>query len=76
MKRMEDASLLRTVRFCEDTDPTAHLVKSDHYRAIDNFYTTTIYEKGAELIRMPHSVLGHEAFMDGMRTYPICGTFR
>jgi aminopeptidase N len=69
VKRIEDVSLLRNTQFREDAGPTAHPVQPDHYRAIDNFYTTTIYEKGAELIRMLHTLLGHATFMQGMALY-------
>ena len=69
VKRIEDVATLRNTQFREDAGPTAHPVKPDEYQAIDNFYTTTIYEKGAELIRMLHTLLGHERFMRGMATY-------
>ena len=69
LKRIEDASMLRNTQFREDSGPTAHPVKPDAYQAIDNFYTTTIYEKGAELIRMLRTLLGEEGFMRGMRLY-------
>jgi len=69
LKRIEDASLLRNTQFREDAGPTAHPVKPEAYQAIDNFYTTTIYEKGAELIRMLQTLLGEERFMRGMRLY-------
>ena len=69
LKRIEDAAMLRNTQFREDSGPTAHPVKPDAYQAIDNFYTTTIYEKGAELIRMLRTLLGGERFMRGMRLY-------
>jgi len=69
VKRIEDVSMLRNTQFREDAGPTAHPVKPSEYQAIDNFYTTTIYEKGAELIRMLHTLLGQERFMRGMATY-------
>ena len=69
VKRIEDVSMLRNTQFREDAGPTAHPVKPSEYQAIDNFYTTTIYEKGAELIRMLHTLLGAERFMQGMATY-------
>ena len=69
VKRIEDVSMLRNTQFREDAGPTAHPVKPSEYQAIDNFYTTTIYEKGAELIRMLHTLLGQERFMRGMSTY-------
>jgi aminopeptidase N len=67
--RIETASLLRNSQFREDAGPTAHPIQPDHYEAIDNFYTTTIYEKGAEVIRMLHTLLGEEVFMAGMALY-------
>ena len=69
VKRIEDVAMLRNTQFREDAGPTAHPVKPSEYQAIDNFYTTTIYEKGAELIRMLHTLLGAERFMQGMATY-------
>ena len=72
LKRIEDVTLLRSFQFPEDAGPTSHAVKPSEYVAIDNFYTTTIYEKGAELIRMIHTLLGHELFMCGINTYFKC----
>ena len=69
VKRIEDVAMLRNTQFREDAGPTAHPVKPAEYQAIDNFYTTTIYEKGAELIRMLHTLLGQERFMRGIATY-------
>ena len=69
VKRIEAVAMLRAHQFPEDAGPTAHPVQPDHYIAIDNFYTTTIYEKGAELIRMQRTLLGEEAFMAGVRLY-------
>ena len=69
LKRIEDAAMLRNTQFREDAGPTAHPVKPDSYQAIDNFYTTTIYEKGAELIRMLRTLLGSERFMRGMSLF-------
>ena len=69
LKRIEDAAMLRNTQFREDAGPTAHPVKPDSYQAIDNFYTTTIYEKGAELIRMLRTLLGSERFMRGMSVF-------
>jgi aminopeptidase N len=69
LNRIENVSLLRNTQFREDAGPTAHPVQPDAYQAIDNFYTTTIYEKGSELIRMLHTLLGEEAFMRGMALY-------
>jgi len=69
VKRIDDVSLLRNTQFREDAGPTAHPIQPDHYQAIDNFYTTTIYEKGAEVIRVLHTLLGEELFMRGMALY-------
>ena len=52
IKRLEDAKYLRKTQFREDSSPTSHSVRPETYLEIDNFYTTTIYEKGAEIIRM------------------------
>ncbi len=69
VKRIEDVSLLRNSQFREDAGPTAHPIQPDHYEAIDNFYTTTIYEKGAEVIRALQTLLGPKLFMAGMALY-------
>ncbi len=69
IKRIEDVSFLRNFQFIEDKGPTSHAVKPNEYIAIDNFYTTTIYEKGAELIRMLQLLLGYKRFMNGMKVY-------
>ncbi len=69
IKRVEDVTVLRNTQFREDSGPTSHAVKPSQYVSIDNFYTTTIYEKGAEVVRMLYTLLGHEIFMNGMRIY-------
>lgn len=69
VKRIEDVDMLRTVQFAEDGGPMAHAVRPDAYQKIDNFYTVTIYEKGAELVRMQHNLLGAEAFRRGTDLY-------
>jgi aminopeptidase N len=69
LNRIENVALLRNTQFREDAGPTAHPVQPDSYQAIDNFYTTTIYEKGSELIRMLHTLLGEEVFQRGMNLY-------
>ncbi len=68
-KRIEDVSFLRSNQFKEDAGPTSHAVKPNEYNSIDNFYTTTIYEKGAEIIRMLLIMLGKENFMAGIKEY-------
>jgi aminopeptidase N len=62
VKRVEDVDMLRTIQFAEDAGPMAHPVRPDQYQKIDNFYTVTIYEKGAELVRMQANLLGPRAF--------------
>src|SRR3954469_7931083 len=69
VKRIEDVRVLRAVQFPEDQGPLAHAVRPDSYIEIGNFYTTTIYNKGAEIIRMFHSVLGPEKFRQGTDLY-------
>jgi len=69
VKRIEDVRMLRTQQFPEDNGPMAHPVRPDHYIKIDNFYTLTVYEKGAEVIRMMHTLLGEEGFRKGMDLY-------
>ncbi|MEX1322926.1 MAG: aminopeptidase N [Synechococcaceae cyanobacterium] len=69
LNRIENVALLRNTQFREDAGPTAHPVQPDAYQAIDNFYTTTIYEKGSELIRMLHTLLGETTFQRGMSLY-------
>ncbi len=69
IKRIEDVSLLRSTQFKEDAGPTSHAVKPKEYNSIDNFYTTTIYEKGAEIIRMLQTLLGEENFIAGIKNY-------
>ena len=69
VKRIEDASMLRTVQFAEDGGPMAHSVQPDSYIEISNFYTVTIYEKGAEIVRMLHKILGADGFRKGSDLY-------
>ncbi|HEY6133941.1 MAG TPA: aminopeptidase N, partial [Rubrivivax sp.] len=68
-KRIEDVRSLRALQFPEDAGPMAHPVRPDQYAAIDNFYTPTIYEKGAEVVRMMHTLVGREGFRRGMDLY-------
>jgi aminopeptidase N len=60
--RIEDVKTLRERQFVEDASPTAHPIQPDSYMAINNFYTSTVYEKGAEVIRMIHTLLGEESY--------------
>jgi len=69
VKRIEDVRVLRAAQFPEDAGPMAHPIRPDEYQAIDNFYTATVYEKGAEVIRMLHTLLGSEGFRNGMDLY-------
>ncbi len=67
--RIDDVMTLRTYQFPEDDGPLAHPVRPDSYHEIDNFYTTTIYEKGAEVIRMQQALVGKSAFAKGCDIY-------
>lgn len=69
VKRVEDVNFLKTVQFAEDAGPMAHSVRPDSYMEIANFYTVTIYEKGAEVVRMIHLILGAEDFRKGTDLY-------
>ncbi|MEO7072104.1 MAG: aminopeptidase N [Rhodanobacter sp.] len=69
LKRIEDVSILRRTQFPEDAGPLAHPVRPAQYSEINNFYTATVYEKGAELVRMLAGQLGPEAFRRGMDNY-------
>ena len=69
VKRIEDVRLLRAHQFAEDAGPMAHPVRPDSYIEINNFYTVTVYEKGAELVRMLHRLLGPEAYRKGTDLY-------
>ncbi|MBS0450145.1 MAG: aminopeptidase N [Proteobacteria bacterium] len=69
VKRIEDVRVLRTAQFPEDAGPMAHPVRPDSYIEISNFYTVTIYEKGAEVVRMMQTLVGREGFARGMKLY-------
>ncbi len=69
VKRIADVRALRARQFAEDGGPLAHSVRPDSYLEINNFYTATIYEKGAEIIRMYRTLVGPEAFDRGMQLY-------
>ncbi|GGB95490.1 aminopeptidase N [Marinobacterium zhoushanense] len=69
VKRIEDVSLLRTAQFAEDAGPMAHPVRPESFIEISNFYTLTVYEKGAEVVRMLHTLLGPEQFRRGTDLY-------
>jgi aminopeptidase N len=69
VKRIEDVRTLRATQFPEDQGPLAHPARPDNYREINNFYTATVYEKGAEIVRMLATLLGEEGFRMGMDLY-------
>ncbi|MGC7560871.1 aminopeptidase N [Pasteurella sp. PK-2025] len=68
-KRIEDVRLLRTAQFAEDASPMSHPIRPDKVIEMNNFYTMTVYEKGAEVIRMMHTLLGEAQFQKGMQLY-------
>ncbi|OOW06403.1 aminopeptidase N [Pseudomonas sp. MF6396] len=69
VKRIEDVAYLRTHQFAEDAGPMAHAVRPDSFIEISNFYTLTVYEKGSEVVRMVHTLLGAEGFRKGSDLY-------
>jgi aminopeptidase N len=69
VKRIADVRNLRASQFVEDAGPLAHPVRPEAYKEINNFYTTTVYEKGAEVVRMVQTLIGKENFRAGMDLY-------
>jgi aminopeptidase N len=69
LRRIEDVRLLWRAQFSEDAGPLAHPVRPDRYSEINNFYTATVYEKGAEIVRMLGVVLGRDGFRRGLDLY-------
>ncbi len=69
LKRIEDVRILRAAQFPEDAGPLAHPIRPESYQEISNFYTATVYNKGAEIIRMMHSMMGPESFRRGTDLY-------
>ncbi|WP_246479541.1 aminopeptidase N [Kaustia mangrovi] len=69
VRRISDVRLLRSQQFSEDAGPLAHPVRPSSYIEINNFYTATVYEKGAEVVRMLHTLIGGQAFRAGMDLY-------
>jgi len=69
VQRAGDVSMLRAAQFPEDASPTAHPIRPESYREINNFYTPTVYEKGAEVIRMMAGFLGRDGFRRGTDLY-------
>lgn len=67
--RISDINNLETYQFAEDAGPLSHPIRPESYQKIDNFYTHTVYDKGAEVIRMIHTILGEEGFRKGMDLY-------
>jgi aminopeptidase N len=69
VERIANVKKLKALQFPEDSGPMAHPVQPDSYIKMDNFYTMTVYEKGAELVRMIHQLLGEATFQEGMALY-------
>lgn len=69
VRRIHNVRMLRTHQFPEDAGPMAHPVRPASYEEINNFYTMTVYEKGAEVVRMYHTLLGEDGFQKGMKLY-------
>ncbi|MEY4670568.1 MAG: aminopeptidase, partial [Pseudomonadota bacterium] len=69
VKRIEDVRVLRSAQFPEDSGPLAHPIRPDAYQEISNFYTATVYNKGAEVIRMMRTLVGEERFRKGTDLY-------
>ncbi len=72
VKRIDDVRLLRTHQFAEDAGPMAHPIRPNSYIEINNFYTVTVYEKGAEVVRMQHHLLGDDLYRKAMDLYFEC----
>ncbi|TEA78111.1 aminopeptidase N [Allopusillimonas ginsengisoli] len=69
VKRIDDVTTLRIAQFPEDAGPMAHPIRPESYQEIGNFYTATVYEKGAEVVRMQHTLLGEAGFRAGLDEY-------
>ena len=69
VRRIENVMVLRANQFPEDAGPTAHPIRPASYTEMNNFYTLTVYEIGAEIVRMLHTLLGEEGFQKGMKLY-------
>ncbi|MGH8740271.1 MAG: aminopeptidase N, partial [Burkholderiales bacterium] len=69
LTRIQEVRALRAAQFAEDAGPMRHPVRPQSYQEIRNFYTMTVYEKGAEVVRMQHTLLGEEKFQAGMKLY-------
>ncbi|UCF47142.1 MAG: aminopeptidase N, partial [Myxococcales bacterium] len=69
VQRIKDVTRLRTAQFAEDAGPLAHPIRPESYIEMNNFYTTTVYEKGAEVVRLYQTFLGRQGFRKGLRHY-------
>ena len=69
VKRIDDVRIIRSAQFAEDASPMSHPIRPDSYIEMNNFYTVTVYNKGAEVIRMIHTLLGEDGFQKGMKLY-------
>ncbi|MDH4283643.1 MAG: aminopeptidase N, partial [Myxococcales bacterium] len=69
VQRIKDVTRLRTAQFAEDAGPLAHPIRPESYVEMNNFYTATVYEKGAEVVRLYQTLLGREGFRAGLRHY-------
>lgn len=69
VQRVQDVAMMISAQFAEDQGPMAHPIRPESYLAMDNFYTTTVYEKGAEVVRMYQTILGKDLFRKGMDLY-------
>jgi aminopeptidase N len=69
VQRIKDVTRLRTAQFAEDAGPLAHPIRPESYIEMNNFYTATVYEKGAEVVRLYQTLLGREGFRKGLRCY-------
>ncbi len=69
VKRIDDVKMIKSYQFAEDAGPMAHPIRPDEYIEMNNFYTVTVYNKGAEVIRMLHTLLGEQGYRKGMALY-------
>lgn len=69
VKRIDDVRIIRSAQFAEDASPMSHPIRPESYIEMNNFYTVTVYHKGAEIIRMIHTLLGEQGFQKGMKLY-------
>ncbi|RNC77323.1 aminopeptidase N [Piscirickettsia salmonis] len=69
VKRIQDVNIIRSAQFAEDASPMAHPIRPESYIEMNNFYTVTVYDKGAEIIRMLHTLLGEQGFQAGIQLY-------